>query len=251
MRTGKDSGMPSPPPDDDPDAAIGEWLRMELEAWCGLDAAGPGRARVEAAAARLNAARAPQPPLECRVLFAGEPIAFTGPGRYVFITRGLAHWACPDDGIAFVLAHEMAHHDLGHTRLLTGRLGWAGFLPGFIGAAAFLALAERTLNGPEHEAAADGRALEVCLTAGYDGEACLDAFRELELLALDVGDIDVVFGPEEERGLTGGVASPLRDAAQRWLWQRLRGYPSLHERRDALRKRLRQAAAGDGTAGEG
>jgi len=43
------------------------------------------------------------------------PKAFIMPGGYIFITTGMLNTiALNDDGIATILAHELAHHTLGH-----------------------------------------------------------------------------------------------------------------------------------------
>lgn len=58
-------------------------------------------------------------------------------------------------------------------------------------------LIERRVHGPENEAAADARALELCLAAGYNGSHCIQLFDILESDALDRGDLDGVFGLED------------------------------------------------------
>ena len=70
--------------------------------------------RVERATAALNKVRAPLPPMQGEVLWLSPPIAFTLPGRYVYITRRFIERCITDAPVAFALAHEMAHHDLGH-----------------------------------------------------------------------------------------------------------------------------------------
>src|SRR5207302_1094921 len=86
--------------------------------------------RVEEVRDRLNRARLPLPRLAVVILFEAEVTAFIGPGRYVYVTRGLLHRAWWPEGLAMVLAHEMAHHDLGHTRVWTERLDWMRRVPG-------------------------------------------------------------------------------------------------------------------------
>src|SRR3989442_254287 len=73
----------------------------------------------------------------------------------------------PDDPLAFVLAHEMAHHELGHLNLFHGRLSLLRTVPGAPVAALAVYLVEKLLISPEWELAADARALELCLAAGY------------------------------------------------------------------------------------
>src|SRR5262249_44014767 len=136
-------------------------------------------------------------PLIPIALFMAAPVAFVGPGQFIYVTRGLQQNAWSEDGIAFAIAHEMAHHDLGHTRIFSGPLAWASAVPGFIGAAVLLAAGSRALSGPEREAAADARALNLCLAAGYDGARCIQLLDMFAAYALDHGDVDIVYGHEE------------------------------------------------------
>jgi hypothetical protein len=149
------------------------------------------------------------------------------------------HRAWRKEAVAFVVAHEMAHYDLGHTRLLGEQTGWARALAGLAGAMLYVRSAARLLNGPDNEAAADALALDLCRKAGYEARACLEAFDVLAAYALDHGDIEIVYGPEPpanpaaQDGLACWIA-----AGQEWLWKRRRGYASLEERKAALAARL-------------
>ena len=66
--------------------------------------------------AALNAARAPLAPMVAEVLWLSAPTAFTLPGSYIYITRRLIERCTSDAPVAFALAHEIAHHDLGHLK---------------------------------------------------------------------------------------------------------------------------------------
>ncbi len=135
-----------------------------------------------------------------------------------------------------MLAHEAAHHELGHVELFQG---WLRHLPrgipGTILAAAYR-LAERRVYGPERELAADAGGLELCLAAGYEGRLCLRLFDILSADAEDRGDLAGAFGPDEE--IDPLIADKLYAKASVWLWERLRGYPSLRRRHELLRARL-------------
>jgi hypothetical protein len=76
------------------------------------------------------------------------------------------------------------------------------------------------------------------MLAGFDPERCVAIFDVLEDEMLDYGDLDGVFGPDdmapEPKGALGGWVNQ----ARRWGWERLRGYPSLRERREVLELRL-------------
>jgi len=42
--------------------------------------------------------------------------AFTAPGRYIYVTGRLMEYCPGEASLAFTIAHELAHHDLGHLR---------------------------------------------------------------------------------------------------------------------------------------
>jgi peptidase M48-like protein len=224
-------GSRAQPPDD---FMLGEWLHEALIDYCGVDEDAWAVELVSDIADRLNAARLPAPALEPVTLWVGEIAAFTGPGRYLYVTRGLLHRAWWKEATAFAVAHEMAHHDLGHTRILDGRLDWLRWLPGYLGLPIFLTLAGRWLNGPENETAADALALELCLAAGYDRARCLGLFDVIEAYALDHGDIEIVFGPLSVPDRPEGDFARWTASLREWAWRRARGYPSLRDRKAAL-----------------
>src|SRR5579859_5836613 len=97
--------------------AADEWLRQAL-----LDEFGPEQESVPWAADQLSRVmkrlssvrpfRAPK--IDAEVLWVREVTAFTVPGHYVYISRRLMERCASDDPVALVLAHEIAHHDLGH-----------------------------------------------------------------------------------------------------------------------------------------
>lgn len=196
---------------------------------------------------RLQAGDPPDARLVPVVVWLEAPYAFTTPGRYVYLSRELLSLSMPEDARAFIFAHEIAHHRLGHLDRLHRLVPW---LPR-VGAAAAALLAhvtERLLYSPEQELAADRWALELCLAAGFDGRRCLDFFGAMERYQLDHRDIAGVFGPEDEERMAEAELLAMEDdepralielrrwsmRANRWLWTRRRGYPALRERRAAL-----------------
>lgn len=199
-------------------------LATETEAWA--------TERVERVMARLNAARTDAEPLSAHVLWMREPTAFTTPAAHVYIGRRLLERLPSDEAVAYVLAHETAHHDCGHMDLFAN---WLDLLPrgaaGTIVAALFRHLEHRAY-GPEREAEADIYAVELCLDAGYDGERCLQLFDILENMTLDRGDYDGVFGPENLLDPTDPMEGSTAYQIQRWLWTRARRYLPLRERKE-------------------
>ena len=223
----------------DPRADFSEWLHAELlrdfvterEAWA-VD-------RVTRVQQRLNECRPSKPPLETTILGIAPPLAFTLAGHHVYLSRRLLERLPTDDAVAFVLAHEAAHHDLGHFDLFTG---WGRVLPRTHSAtyvAILAALFEHHTYGPERENAADAYGVELSLKAGYSGELAVQALSILETIALNSGDIAGVYGPENLLDST----DPKRDSAsyqvQRWVWTHLHGYHPLHERVATVRRLAR------------
>ena len=160
----------------------------ETEAWVGQ--------RLAAVMAWLNAVRTDGIPLSAHCLAIRECTAFTTPGPHIYIGRRLLERLPSDACVAFVLSHEVAHHDLRHLDLFRG---WSDLPPrgavGSLTTVVFRNLSHR-MYGPTRESQADQYAVELCLDAGYDGERCLHAFDILEIESLSRGDIDGVFGPE-------------------------------------------------------
>ena len=213
-----------------PEEEIGEEVRVRLVEAFGLETEAWAIERVGRVMERLNAVRlaCPEPgasphALTAEILWLQEMSAFTLPGRNVYLSRRLLERASGDEAIAFILAHEAAHQDLGHTRLLTPALTRLGKTVG-TALGAMLRYAERLVYSPEQERAADAYALDLCLAAGYAPAPCLELFALLESESLDSGDIDGVFGPD----------TPSK------LWEKLRGYPSIRQRKGELAARLRR-----------
>jgi predicted Zn-dependent protease len=216
------------------DREWGEWLYGELAAHFDVETEPWAVELMERVSRRLHRERAPAAPLEPVILWMTTPTAFTAPGRYVYYSRGLLHLASWEEAVAFTLAHEMAHHDLGHTRLYRGNLALVRHLPASLIAAAIAGMADHWLNGPELEAAADARALDLCLAAGYDGLRCIQMFDRFEAYALDYHTIEAVFGPEPDPGPRPEGVAGVSSAIRSWLWHRRNGYAPIRTRKEAL-----------------
>jgi Zn-dependent protease with chaperone function len=220
----------------------GERLRaIFLEAF-GLAKCDFSHERAARAMAALNNVRAPLPPMECEVLWLSPPIAFTPPGRYVYISRRFIERCTSDAPVAFALAHEMAHHDLGHLnhadRWIASAFAQA---PRLIIVLAVELLA-RWLYSRENEFAADSRALDLCHKAGFDLKECLRCFDILSQYALDIRDLDGVYGTDEEIELDPGLeTNPLGRIYTEWrVWiaRHRRSHPCIRERRQILMSRM-------------
>ncbi len=219
------------------DIDCGRWMHQKLTEAFGHETEAWAVERVARITDRLNRVRAQCSapgacpyPLHATILWVGEMNAFAAPGEYIYVTRELLQRAATDDPIAFVLAHEMAHHDLGHVRLVSGWAKGIRRLPGSVLLGALLQRLRHATYGPEREAAADTYALDLCLAAGFDGRLCLDLFPILEAHLLDHGDLDGVFGIDS--------GTSWWEATRQTLHRKARGYPPLRERRAALEQQL-------------
>src|SRR5436309_3427681 len=107
-------------PDIRDELAVGEWIHDQLMPDFGLETEAWAIERVRRVADRLNVARSPNRALTAEILWIDVMTAFAVPGRYVYVGRELLQRCATDDPVAFTLAHEMAHHDLGHMDLFQG-----------------------------------------------------------------------------------------------------------------------------------
>jgi hypothetical protein len=213
---------------------VGEWrpqeivdtLHLETEAWA--------VEQVTRVASRLQTGRQADEQLEVIIPWIRAITAFTAPGRWIYVSRRLLERCPEDEPLAFVIAHEIAHNDLEHLKL------WPDWMPRFaqargggIAVAAFAGI-ERRLYGPERECDADRHGLELCIAAGYDPRRCLNWFNTMEQVALDLGDHDMVFGPDPDSDDELMQEAPWLTKARVWAWQRTRGYLPIRDRRAAL-----------------
>lgn len=201
---------------------------------------------------RLNANRSgTRPPLVAHSLSLPSCSAFTTPTTNIYVSRRLMEVMSSDDMVAMILAHEIAHHDLGHLDLFEGALK---LIPrGVGGSVAVLTfrLFEDRFYGPEREAAADLFAVDLCAKAGYNVEHCIQAFTKLEQEHLNAGDIDGVYGPENLLDPTDPFRDSTAYAVQRWLWIRAHRYLPLHERRTRAIAHYEQTKSGDDVRSKG
>ncbi|MEQ1566529.1 MAG: M48 family metalloprotease [Myxococcota bacterium] len=153
--------------------------------------------RARAVANRLNAVR-DGPPKQAVVLWTRSYVAITRRGRWIYVARSFAE-RLTDAELAFVLGHEMAHHDLGHLSLMYAAAGWLG-------------------NAQQIELAADRLGLELAVRAGFDRRAALQA--------LDPQWDDPPVEPSPS----------LPPALDRYLDRFRRTHPSMRERRAALER---------------
>lgn len=121
---------------------------------------------------------------ETLVIHAAHSNAFTGPGHTIYISHRLLDQLPDESAAAFVIAHELAHHHLGH---IVGPYFRAS------------ALLDDPIPSHEKERHADLHALELCMGAGYDPDRCINALRMLDAYYLDCGDLEASLGVPHDR----------------------------------------------------
>jgi Zn-dependent protease with chaperone function len=191
------------------DRGVGEEMHAKLmdafghesEAWA-IERVGRVTQKLNAVRARCPTAGACGHALTAEILWLGEMNAFATPGQYVYITRALLQRFGEDDPVAFILAHEMAHHDLGHVRLLLPYLQRFGTPTASI-LGALIQRGAHLLYGKERETASDKYALDLCVAADYKYNGFKEAFQILENESLDWRDIVGVFGSEKSEKACG------------------------------------------------
>jgi peptidase M48-like protein len=210
--------------------SFGEWLHdrlheevhFETEAWA-LD-------RARRVQDRLQAGRAEECRLIIEIPWMDAVTAFTGPGRYVYFSRSLYQLCGTDAEVALVIAHEIAHHDLGHVKSFGSWATKIASCPGAnLFAYAFLSL-ERHLHGPKNECDADRYGLDLCLAAGYQAQDCLELFNVFEQYALDMENCEMVYGPE----VPDDEKESWKAKMKTWSWVHKFGYLPIAERRQML-----------------
>ncbi len=217
---------------------FGEWLHGAMHEVIYFEEAAWALDRINRVEGRIQAGRPPDDRLIVEIPWLDVVTAFTGPGRYIYFSRRLYERCYTDEQVALVIGHEVAHHDLGHVNMFVGWASKLARLPGAtLFAFAFHAL-ERRLYGPQTECDADRHGLDLCLAAGYDGHKCLELFNILEQYALDLGDDDMVYGPDRDSDDELDEHAPWTTKAHIWAWQRKRGYLPIRDRRQMLRKYL-------------
>ena len=224
--------------DIEPGLSFGSWLHSEIVDECVIENSGWASERVDRVALRLQSVVREGERFIVVVPWMDALTAFTAPGKYIYFSRRLLERCPDDDSAAFVVAHEIAHHELGHLRIFSHRLAaLARVSHGWLAAASIHAI-ERAMYGPENESAADHRAVDLCLQAGYDGRKCIQALTILAQHALDLGDTDGTFGLDTNAEDDEPGQTPWTSRFRIWTWERMRGYPSLQERREALERYL-------------
>ena len=217
---------------------FGDWLLKEVEKATVIETHGWAPERVKRVAERLQKGRPPKSQLQVVVYWARVMTAFTVPGRYIFFCRRLLERCTDDECAAFIVAHELAHHDLGHVSLFpTWMQDFAKIRGAWVVGVAAQAV-EKRLYGPVRECAADRHGLDLCLAAGYDPEKCLNVFKILETYCLDMGRDDLVYGLYPDSDMELSPDAPPITKIRIWAWTRAKGYLPIQDREAECRRYL-------------
>ena len=165
-------------------------VREAIEQECVVERCGWAVERVNRVTERLQRDVPIAQRLETLVVWLDDHTAFTTPGRTIYIGRRLLERLADDEAAAFVIAHELAHHRLGHIPALPR--SWLA-----LSKLLLVALARLWIATPGHEHDADQLAIQMCVDAGYDPELCIAALDHLVNVVLDYGDVDGVLGSED------------------------------------------------------
>jgi predicted Zn-dependent protease len=228
----------------EPGLCFGNWLRGEIAKNVFIEQNGFMPDRVRRVAARLQHDRPAGERLTVEVPWLRIFTAFTAPGRYIYFSRRVLE-RCPDDETAaFVIAHEIAHHDLGHLNIFRGFFARHALRmqPAALTVAFFHTLKKRVYS-PAWEGEADRRAIELCVAAGYDGRRCLHLFKILEDYLLDFGDFTGVYGLDAESDEELSAEASLVTRSRIRMLHLRRGYLPVQDRRAMVAKHLDSVVA--------
>lgn len=173
-------------------------IRAEVEREYVVERGSWASERADRVTAALQQATPEEQRLSTLVVWLSTHAAFTAPGRTIYISRRLFEVLPTDDAAAFVVAHELAHHELGHVPPALASVRSVALLA--------TRLAARWVHSQEHERDADLRAIELCVAAGYDPEACLVALDRLAKISLDYGSVGSVV--DDDEALASGASHP-------------------------------------------
>lgn len=198
--------------------------REEIEAAFVYEREGWAYERATRVTEALQRGVLPENRLETLVIWTDDHGAFTMPGRTIYFSRRLFELMPDDEAAAFIIAHELAHHRLGHVPERT----WSALKLNVA-----IRIFHRVIARQEYERHADLLAIEMCIDAGYDPERCLRALELVDKVALDYGDVEASLGPEL------GLPEILRPA-----------HPPIQERIAAVRAHVEAMRSGHRLAAE-
>ena len=209
---------------------ITDWMHARVMDAYALEREWWALERAARVGARLQPELAEEDRIGVAVLWIPEVTAFTF-GRHVYLSRRLLERVSTDEPAAFAVAHELAHHALGHIDAREWWIDRFASIPAGHLATGVIVEAARFGYNVEQELEADEWALRRCAEVGYDPRACLRLLDVLEADALDRGALAAVYGPVPADVDAG---PDLGETVRDWLQEREAGYPPLIERKARL-----------------
>lgn len=125
--------------------------------------------------------------LNYRLYYSSEPMAnaFAVPGGHVIVTKGLLEMVESEEGLAFVLAHELGHHEKRHCLKRLSRTVSVGLVTAFLGGFDNASLVDSSVNISDlhysrvQENEADEFAVEIIKKLYGNDEKCLEFFEKV------------------------------------------------------------------------
>lgn len=196
-------------------AASPERLHAWIEDQAHVEEQGWAPSLVARAADRLRRVSATR--IDPRVIWIREPTAFAFADGTIYVSRELLSRGLSEAGVAFVLAHEIAHLELGHLRHAPKRIATLDRFGGALALGVLVGAVRSLTSGRRRELEADRRGFDLCLAAGYGTTPAIELFDLLERIALDYRNAPAVFGDERAGFVTRLFTShpPIRDRRER------------------------------------
>jgi predicted Zn-dependent protease len=222
----------------DSEREVGEWVHNLINENIHIESHGVFFEKVQKIATQLNGSRKNLTPIEPVILWIPQVNAFITPGYYLYISRELLQLLKNDDSIAFLIAHEIGHYDLGHTQIYHSYLSTLRHIPAGDVIGLLLLKARSTLFSQDREMEADRYALELCLNAGYDGYRCLEFFDFMEAHYLDFRNFDEVFRSEENSDDDSNPFAQVLNPILKQIEYHTHSHPDIHHRKQYLLEQL-------------
>ncbi len=136
------------------------------------------------------------------VVHSKEINAYAVTGDYIYISRSLIEKCRDEESAAFIIAHELAHKDLGHLEVIPSWAKSIENLPNWLESPFVLTFVVlniiKTWFTPRVECDADLAGLNFCINSGYDPAKCIALFDILEMEAYNRRCHYAAFGPDDE-----------------------------------------------------
>ncbi len=131
------------------------------------------------------------------VVWSKEFNAMIDSGNYIYVSRALLERCPNEEAAAFVIAHELAHQQLGHLEIVPP---WAQKAPRWAPLMIFWYVIKifGSLFTPRRECEADVAGLNYCINAGYNPAESISIFDILEHAALNRRSFFSAYGPDDE-----------------------------------------------------